>query len=317
MPEGGTTLMIRYIQLLYFAEVVDRGSFSAAARSLYVSQSALSQSVAGLEAELGTALIRRSKNGVRLTYFGHRVYEEAKDLVGAFQNFETTLRSLLSERSALSGRVSIQCTPGGEDYLSETVVPELSAAYPGVELFISPSPDMRLGFDSFIRSVCTLGMGACLRDAWDAVRAKAAAAGLVCEFFGSETPQVLLSARNPLAGEAALDRNQMGQLKLVCYSSNPQPRYLSLFQGTAIRAPNKESVVRLVAGSAYAGVFTPSSIRRELSEFRGKVRLLPIGFPDDSVQPVVHYLIHAPDAALSRTELCTLELLRRYPYTES
>ena len=29
---------------------------------------------------------------------------------------------------------------------------------------------------------------------------------LVCEFFGSERPQVLLSARNPLAGGAALGR---------------------------------------------------------------------------------------------------------------
>ena len=308
--------VIRFIQLLYFAEIVDRGSFSAAARSLYVSQSALSQSVAGLEEELGTELIRRSRSGVRLTYFGHRVYEEAKGLIDAYQRFDSDLRALLSERSEVRGEVSIRCTPGGEDYLSETIVPELSAAYPGVELLISPSPDMRQGFDSFLKGGCALGMGACLGDAWDAVRSEAGAAGLVCEFFGSERPQVLLSARNPLAGGAALGRAELAQLKLVCYSSNPAPRYLSLFQGTAARAPNKESVVRLVAGSDFAGVFTPSGIRRELSEFRGRVRLLPMDVSDDSVQRVVHYLIHAPDSTLRRAELCTLELLRRYPYGE-
>ena len=53
-----------------------------------------------------------------------------------------------------------------------------------------------------------------------------------------------------------------------------------------------------------------------LSEFRGKVRLVPLDVSDDSIQRVIHYLIHAPDSELGRTELCTLELLRRFPYAE-
>ncbi len=213
--------------------------------------------------------------------------------------------------------MGVQCTPGAEDYLSEIIVPELSAAYPGVELLIHPSADMRQGFESFVKSGCALGMGACLGPDWDAVRAQAADAGLVCEFFGSERPQVLLSARNPLAAESALGPEQLARLKLVCYSSNPTPRYLSLFQGAAGRVPNKESVVRLVASSDCAGVFTPSGVRRELAEYRGRVRLLPMDVRDDAVQSVVHYLIHAPDGALRRTELCVLELVRRYPYAEA
>ena len=273
--------------------------------------------MAGLERELGTALIRRSRAGVRPTYFGCRVYEAAKDLVGACRSFESGIRGLLSEGRSLAGTVRIQCTPGGEDYLSETIVPELSAAYPGVELHIRASSEMRYGFDSFLKSGCALGVGACLFTAWDAVRAQAEAAGLCCEFFGSERPQILLSARSPFAGAGILRREHLAQLRLVCYSSDPAPRYLPLFQGAAARAPNKESAVRLIAGSEFAGVFTPSGIRRELSEFRGKVCLLPMDVSDDSVQSVVHYLIHAPDDALSRTELCTLELVRRYPYAET
>ncbi len=294
---------------------MDRGSFSAAARSLYVSQSALSQSVAGLEAELGAELIRRHKTGVQLTYFGHRVYEDAKLLVGALRDCEGSWRSLISERNELSGMVSIQCTPGVEEYLSEALVPELRAAYPGVELLIRPSLEMRQGFQSFMESGCALGIGACLNESWEAIRAQAEAAGLDCEFFGSEAPQVLLSVRNPLAQEGSLSREQLAQLELVSYSFSPPPRFLSLFRGMASRVPNKESVVRLVANSDYAGVFPPSSIRRELSELRGRVRLLPLGFQDDAVLPVVHYLIHAPERELRRPEQCTLDLLRRFPYT--
>ena len=308
--------MISYIQLQYFAEIVDRGSFSAAAKALYVSQSALSQSVAGLEAELGAELIRRSRQGVRLTWLGHRVYEDAKRLLGAFRDCEASWRGLLSEREALSGQVRIQCTPGVEEYLAETVVPELSAAYPGIELVVSPSPEMRLGFQSFLHSGCALGIGACLSEAWEATCAQAGDAGLVCEDFGSEWPQVLLSARNPLAGEEALSREQLARLELVCYSSAPPPRFLSLFRGTAARVPNKASVVRLVAGSDCAGVFTPSSVRRATGELRGRVRLLPLSFRDEAFSPVLHYLIHAPEDTLLPPERRTLELLRCYPYAD-
>lgn len=308
------TPVIRYSQLQNFVEIVEQGSFSAAAKSLYLSQSALSQSVAGLEEDLGVELIHRSKSGVRLTYFGHRFYEQAKDVLGAFRGFETDLRSLLSERNSLSGQVRIECTPGAKEYLSQTVVPELSASYPGVELLVLPPSDMG-DFGTFVKSGCSFGIGACLSEAWEPVRTQAEAAGLVCEFFSSETPMVLLSARNPLAAGNALSREQLAQLKLVCYSSNPSPRYLSLFHGTATRAPNKEAVVRLVADSDYAGVFAPSGIRRELSELRGRLKLLPLDFEDESVQPVVHYLIHAPEGELQRAEQCILDLLRCYPYT--
>ena len=312
--------MVRFIQLVYFTEIAERGSFSAAAKSLYVSQSALSQSVAALEAELGAALIHRSRSGVRLTYFGHRVYEEARALVGGFRRFERVMDALRAERGSIGGKVRVQCTPGVEEYLSETVVPELSAAYPGVELIISAVTDLRSGgIQGFLNSGCALGMGACLSEAWEGVQAQAGAAGLVCVFFGSERPQVLLSARSPLSERGALRREDLARLKPVCYSSNPAPRYLSLFSGPARHASNKESIVHLVANAAdadYAGVFTPSGIRRELSELRGKVHLLPLDFQDAAIQPVVHYLIHAPEDALQRAEQCVLELVLRFPYTE-
>ena len=144
--------MIRHIQLLYFAEIVDRGSFSAASKSLYVSQSALSQSLAGLEEELGVKLIRRSKSGVSLTYFGHRVYEDAKVLISSLQNFESGWRSLITEGSDLKGEVYIQCTPGAESYLSKNIVSDLRESYPNIELHISPSGQMRFGFQSFINA---------------------------------------------------------------------------------------------------------------------------------------------------------------------
>lgn len=310
--EGAHT--IRYQQLLYFTEIVDRGSFSAAARSLYVSQSALSQSVTGLEKELGAELMHRSRSGVSLTYFGHRVYDDAKVLLSGFRDCEAGWRRMLDERGGIGGQVRIRCNPGAEAYLSETIVPELRTAYPGVELLISASPEMRQGIQSFVKSGCKLGIGVCVSEQWDALRKGAGEAGLVCEPFGVEMAQVLLSARNALAQGESLSREQLGQLDLIWYTFAPPPRFQPLFRGVAAKVPNKESMVRMVSESEWAGVFTPSTIRRELSEFKGRVRLLPVGFRDDAFLSVMRYLIHAPDEALSRPEQCTLALLRHYPY---
>ena len=53
-----------------FCRVVDAGSFTRAAEALGYSQSAVSQTVRALEAELGTALVSRGRGGVSLTADG-------------------------------------------------------------------------------------------------------------------------------------------------------------------------------------------------------------------------------------------------------
>ena len=49
-----------YKDILYVITILDEGSFSAAAKKLYVSQSALSQAVRKLEQEFGMELFIRS-----------------------------------------------------------------------------------------------------------------------------------------------------------------------------------------------------------------------------------------------------------------
>src|SRR4051794_40813546 len=62
-------------QLEYFAAVARHRHFRRAAESLYVTQSAVSQQVRRLEAELGLELLRRTSRGVQLT-------EEGAELLG-------------------------------------------------------------------------------------------------------------------------------------------------------------------------------------------------------------------------------------------
>ena len=46
-------------RIAYFLAVVREGSFSAAAKNMYVSQTAISQQIASLEKEMGCALFHR------------------------------------------------------------------------------------------------------------------------------------------------------------------------------------------------------------------------------------------------------------------
>ena len=58
-----------------FREVAEAGNISLAAENLYLSQSAVSQSVKQLEQQLGTRLFLRSPRGVTLTEDGRLLFE--------------------------------------------------------------------------------------------------------------------------------------------------------------------------------------------------------------------------------------------------
>ena len=68
-------------ELRAFVAVADEGSFSAAARRLHVSQSALSQTIRSLERQLGLRLLERHSAGVTVTDAGDLLLREARALL--------------------------------------------------------------------------------------------------------------------------------------------------------------------------------------------------------------------------------------------
>ncbi len=68
-------------QCKYILEIHNTGSFSEAARKLFVAQSSLSNSVRSLEDELGIKIFERSKNGAVLTVEGAEFVRYAAEIV--------------------------------------------------------------------------------------------------------------------------------------------------------------------------------------------------------------------------------------------
>ncbi len=84
-------------QLRIFVSAVDQGSFSAAARKLGRVQSAVSQSVATLEAILGVALFDRSGKTPRLTPAGVAVAKDARRLLEGAEALKVRAESIASD----------------------------------------------------------------------------------------------------------------------------------------------------------------------------------------------------------------------------
>lgn len=71
-----------------FCKVVEYKNISKTARSMYISQSAITQSIQKLEGNLGGKVFYRSKDGVELTEEGKSLYEYVKDSVEIMNNAE-------------------------------------------------------------------------------------------------------------------------------------------------------------------------------------------------------------------------------------
>jgi DNA-binding transcriptional LysR family regulator len=95
-------------RLGYFVAVAEQGGFSAAARSVHVSQPALSLAVKELEAELGAALFERLGRRVILTAAGEALLDPARQ---ALRDVETGRAAVASVSGLEGGRLTLAALP--------------------------------------------------------------------------------------------------------------------------------------------------------------------------------------------------------------
>ncbi|MTJ83260.1 MAG: LysR family transcriptional regulator [Telmatospirillum sp.] len=120
--------------LLAFVTVAREGSFTRAAARLGVTQSALSQAVAGLEARLDIRLLTRTTRSVSPTAAGERLVQA----IGyRFDEIETEVDALTALRDKPAGTVRITC---GDHIIRTTLLPKLMA-------LLLEYPDIKLEFD--------------------------------------------------------------------------------------------------------------------------------------------------------------------------
>lgn len=116
-----------------FKEVAEAGNITAAAQTLFISQSAVSQSIKQLEAKLQTRLFARNSRGVTLTADGRMLYEYVRSAMGLL---ETGEEKLSQSRDLQMGHLTI----GASDTVtSQFLLPYLDRfhrQYPAIHIQI-------------------------------------------------------------------------------------------------------------------------------------------------------------------------------------
>ncbi|MFM5747225.1 LysR family transcriptional regulator [Aeromonas caviae] len=131
--------------LASFYEVVQRGSFSAAADALGVSKGMLSRHVSALESALNAQLLQRTTRRLSLTEAGRVLHQQAGEIFALAREAEEGIRALTEEDS---GRLRFTCPVSTGDRMVSELLAHFAELCPGVQVelnFTNAMIDMSQG----------------------------------------------------------------------------------------------------------------------------------------------------------------------------
>jgi DNA-binding transcriptional LysR family regulator len=118
-------------QLRAFTAVADAGSFTDAAKRLYLTQSGLSLMVKELETELGVRVFDRSTRKIKLSVAGADFYPLAAKVL---EDLDSAVKSTLQLQDKQRGNVRIACTPLYASSLLPRALVEYRVRYPAIQV---------------------------------------------------------------------------------------------------------------------------------------------------------------------------------------
>jgi len=230
-------------QLRYFLATAEHGSFTAAARSLYLAQPSLSEQVRQLEAELGVDLFARVGRGIVLTEAGRAFRPEAERVLAGVDRARDAVRDV---RELRGGTLSFGMFGTASGYLIADLAGDFRKRHPDVRLRLVGQNSSRVA---------------------DAVRAGRLEAGLVVlpvdddglEVRPVHREELIVVSRTPERVGERMTIEKLAELPLVLYDaeygwSDPMRRQLAeraQLAGVTLRpvveVEDLEAAVQLVA----------------------------------------------------------------------
>lgn len=117
------------------------GNITRAADRLFITQSALSKRIQGIERELGTQLLLRSRQGVRFTPEGEIVLQACHDVVRSLRQMR---QELGSTKGQVFGTLNAGISLNYAFYCLPDLLVKFRSSYPDVELNITTGQSRRL-----------------------------------------------------------------------------------------------------------------------------------------------------------------------------
>ncbi|MFS8180262.1 LysR family transcriptional regulator [Pseudovibrio denitrificans] len=118
-------------RLRHFVEVVESGSFTAAAKKLGLGKAIVSHQVAKLEEELGAALLVRTTRSLQVTEAGQRFYESAAEIL---EQAERAAQELQQEQDVPSGLLTVTAPEDYGRYVVAKALMRLRKKHPKIQV---------------------------------------------------------------------------------------------------------------------------------------------------------------------------------------
>lgn len=122
-------------QIEYFVATVRKGSFSAAARALFVTPQAVSKAVGDLEEELRVRLCEKTSRGIEPTSFGIFFADQADEILASLRDLERLAKNhALTQQQEGALSVAVACSPYRGNAIKPTDFDAFATEYPQISL---------------------------------------------------------------------------------------------------------------------------------------------------------------------------------------
>lgn len=229
--------------LRIFTEVVRQGGFTQAAKTVFLTQSAVSKAVRQLEDELGLILLDRSGHKSVMTDAGEVVFQRALRILAEQDDLKTELAEL---QGLTKGILRLGLPPIGSDTLFAPLFAIYRRRYPGIDIQLVEHGSKKL--EDMVRNG-EVDLGASLLPApeefdWQNVR--------------KEPIDVLLPASHPLAGQSAIALKQLQDLPFILFDAafalNPIILNACRIQGFSPMVAARSSQINFIIELVHAGL---------------------------------------------------------------
>ncbi len=188
-------------ELQSLVEVMEKGSISAAAASLGISQPAVSKHIAKLEKEMGVKIFARGQKCSNLTVEGEAMYKFARKTLAQLADIKRDFSDIADDVSGIV-RISASSIPGC--YVLPGLLVKFRSAYPNIEVEVRVA-DSRDALEKLVTRESDLSVTGQVKHA----------SGFNSTPFARDEIVLLLSPDHPLASRTSVSLRDLEEMDLV------------------------------------------------------------------------------------------------------
>ena len=227
-------------ELETFVSIVEKGSISAAAAALGVSQPAVSKRVARIEAEMGASMFANGHKHSTLTSEGAVLYKAALKMLDTRKKARIQIAEISQE---LYGTVRISASSIPGDFILPEVLVEFMEKHPGVSVQVTQGDSQSALEDLSDKKVDLAVIGSDRN-----------LPGFTSVPFYHDELVLIVNRNHPLAARKYIPMEEIGGLKLVGYRQRLGDKAPGNFKEPELQFGHTMGVVNAVANGAEAGI---------------------------------------------------------------